>query len=109
MLQSSKVASKSWVTIKNRQSLDAHDVDASGDCLFAQIGSVFGATFEDCHKVFQNSATIIIKKWSKSGARKEFFLQNDRNQNLLPVRRLNFFDFVTLSGRSSPKRKTAPF
>jgi hypothetical protein len=60
----SKVASKIWVTIKTKQSLEAHNVDASGDCLVAPIGSFFGATFEKCNKDFQNSAAILTLKVS---------------------------------------------
>ena len=41
--------------------------------------------------------------------KKFFFLENDRNKNLLPVRRLNIFYFVTQSGQNSPKHKTAVF
>ena len=40
---------------------------------------------------------------------KSFFLLNDQNQNLLPVRRLNFFDFVTQSSQNSPKSKNGRF
>jgi hypothetical protein len=40
---------------------------------------------------------------------KSYFLQNDRNQNLLPVRTLNCFDFFTQSGQNNPKRETAIF
>jgi hypothetical protein len=50
------------VTIKTKQSLEAHNVDASSDCLFAPIGSIFGATFEKCNKIFQNSAPILTLK-----------------------------------------------
>jgi hypothetical protein len=42
------------VTIKTKQSLEAHNVDASSDCLVAPIGSIFGATFEKCNKDFKN-------------------------------------------------------
>jgi hypothetical protein len=43
------------VTIKTKQSLEAHNVDASSDCLVAPVGSIFGATFEKCHNFFQKS------------------------------------------------------
>jgi hypothetical protein len=40
------VASQIWVTIKTKQSLKPRDVDLSGDCLVALIGSIFGPTFD---------------------------------------------------------------
>ena len=52
LLKRSKVASKSWVTIKTRHSLDAHDVDASSECLVRSVGANFGATFDRFDKVF---------------------------------------------------------
>ena len=56
------MASKSWVTIKTEHSLDAHDVDASSECLVGSVGANFNATFDRFDKDFENSATIIIKK-----------------------------------------------
>jgi hypothetical protein len=50
------------VTIKTKQSLEAHNVDASSDCLVAPIGSIFGATFEDCNKDFKNAVPISTLK-----------------------------------------------
>ena len=50
------------MTIKTKQSMEAHNVYASGDCLVAPIGSFFGATFENCNKDFQNSAAILTLK-----------------------------------------------
>ena len=50
------------MTIKTEQSLEAHNVDASSDCLVAPVGSIFGATFENCNKDFQNFAPILTLK-----------------------------------------------
>ena len=52
------------MTIKTKQSLEAHNVDASSDCLVAPVGSIFGASFEKCNKDFQNSAAILTLKVS---------------------------------------------
>ena len=50
------------MTIKTEQSLEAHNVDASSDCLVAPVGSIFGANLEKRYKDFQNLAPILTLK-----------------------------------------------
>ena len=57
------------MTIKNKHSLDAHDVDASSECLVRSGGTNVGATFYRFDKGFPNlSPGLTIKVYQCFGA-----------------------------------------